>query len=45
MINAPCPAGDLTLGHVPEAAGVTDPKSVIALRHAVRPNDPGRCET
>lgn len=40
MVSDPSPAGDLTLGHILEAAGITDPKSVIALRHTVRPSDP-----
>jgi hypothetical protein len=33
-------AGDLTLGHVLDAAGLTDPRDVVVLRHTVRPEDP-----
>ena len=40
MISPPSPVGDLTLGHVLQAAGLTDPKDVIVLRHTIRPNDP-----
>lgn len=40
MSATPAPAGDLTLGHVLQAAGLTDPDQVIVLRHTVRPKDP-----
>lgn len=39
MISPPSPAGDLTLGHVLQAAGVTKPEDVIVLRHTIRPKD------
>jgi hypothetical protein len=39
VISAITSAGDLTLGHVLQAAGVSDAKDVIALRHTIRPND------
>ena len=31
--------GDLVLGHLLQAAGVTEPNEVIAIRHTVRPTD------
>lgn len=40
MISPPSPAGDLTLGHVLHAAGVTDANDVVVLRHTIRPKDP-----
>lgn len=40
MITPPSQAGDLSLGHVLQAAGITDPREVIALRHTIRPKDP-----
>jgi hypothetical protein len=39
VISAITSAGDLTLGHVLQAAGVSDAKDVIALRHTIRSND------
>lgn len=40
MISPASPTGDLTLGHVLQAAGVTTASEVIALRHTIRPRDP-----
>ncbi len=40
MISQPSPAGDLTLGHLLQAAGITDADAAIAIRHTVRPKDP-----
>lgn len=40
MVTTASPVGDLTLGHILEAVGVTDPGEVIVLRHTVRPKDP-----
>lgn len=34
------PTGDLSLGHLLQAAGLTEADQVIALRHTVRPKDP-----
>lgn len=34
------PTGDLTLGHLLQAAGLSDLRDVIALRHTIRPRDP-----
>lgn len=39
MISPPSEAGDLTLGHLLHAAGVTSSDEVIAIRHTVRPSD------
>ena len=40
MISPASPVGELTLGHVLQAAGITDANDVIVLRHTIRPRDP-----
>lgn len=40
VTSPPSLAGDLTLGHMLQAAGLTDLGEVIVLRHTIRPKDP-----
>lgn len=40
MTLAPALNGELTLGHVIQAAGMTDLSEVIVFRHTIRPKDP-----
>lgn len=40
VISPATPSGDLCLGHLLQAAGLSEVEEVIALRHTVRPKDP-----
>ena len=40
VTSPPSPAGDLSLGHILQAAGLADLGEVIVLRHTIRPKDP-----
>lgn len=39
VTSPPSPAGDLSLGHILQAAGLADLGEVIVLRHTIRPKD------